>query len=113
MPRRDRLPGEEFLQQYYRSNRPVIITGMLDHFPARSKWNLDYFSDRFADRMVEVQFGRTADPRYEMNSIAHNRELRFGDYFDMVRTCGSRNDFYMTAPDYVLTSGLPSILRAG
>lgn len=95
--RRERLSGDEFLHQYYRANRPVIITGMLEHFPARSKWTLDYFADRFADRMVEVQFGRNADPRYEMNSIAHKRELRFGDYVDMVRTGGSSNDFYMTA----------------
>jgi hypothetical protein len=95
--RRERLCGDEFLQQYYRANRPVIITGMLEHFPARSKWNLDYFADRFADRVVEVQFGRNADPQYEMNSIAHKRALRFGDYVDMVRTGGSSNDFYMTA----------------
>jgi hypothetical protein len=95
--RRERLSGDEFLQQYYRGNRPVIITGMLEHFPARSKWNLDYFAERFANRMVEVQFGRNADTQYEMNSIAHKREMRFGDYIDMVRTCGSSNDFYMTA----------------
>lgn len=97
IPRRERLSGDEFLQQYYRSNRPVIITGMLEHFPARSKWTLDYFAGRFADRMVEVQFGRNSDTQYEMNSIAHKREVRFGDYIDMVRTCGSSNDFYMTA----------------
>ena len=95
--RRERLSGADFLQQHYRANRPVIITGMLDHFPARSKWNLDYFSGRFIDRMVEVQFGRDADPQYELNSIAHKRQVPFGEYVEMVRNCGSSNDFYMTA----------------
>ncbi len=95
--RRERLSGDEFLQQYYRTNRPVIITGMLDHFAARSKWSLDYFAERFSERMVEVQFGRDADPQYELNSIAHKRQLPFGDYVEMVRNCGSSNDFYMTA----------------
>jgi hypothetical protein len=95
--RRERLSGDEFLQQYYRTNRPVIITGMLDHFAARSKWTLDYFAERFGERMVQVQFGRDADPQYELNSIAHKRQIPFGDYVQMVRSCGSSNDFYMTA----------------
>lgn len=96
--RRERLTGPEFLEQYYRTNRPVIITGMLEHYPARTKWNLDYFADpRFKDRMVEVQFGRNADPQYELNSIAHKRQIPFGEYVDMVRKAGTSNDFYMTA----------------
>lgn len=95
--RRERLSGKEFLQNYYRMNRPVIITGMLEHFPARAKWNLDYFAERFADRTVEVQFGRDADQNYEMNSIAHKRQMKFGQYLELVRNAGASNDFYMTA----------------
>lgn len=95
--RRERLSGADFLQQHYRSNRPVIITGMLDHFAARSKWTLDYFAERFGERMVEVQFGREADPQYELNSIAHKRQIPFGEYVAKVRECNSSNDFYMTA----------------
>ena len=97
IPRREKLSGAEFLQQYYRTNRPVVITGMLEHYPARTKWTLDYFAEKFGDRMVEVQFGRDADPQYEMNSIAHKRQLKFGDYVELVRNSGSSNDFYMTA----------------
>ncbi len=97
IPRRDKLSGADFLQQHYRSNRPVIITGMLEHYPARTKWTLDYFAERFGERMVEVQFGRDADPQYEMNSVAHKRKLKFGDYVELVRSSGSSNDFYMTA----------------
>ncbi len=95
--RRDKLSGDEFLEHYYRLNRPVIITGMLEGFPARSKWNLDYFAERFGEREVEVQFGRNDDPKYELNSIAHKRKVKFGDYVQMVRESGASNDFYMTA----------------
>lgn len=97
VPRREKLSGDEFMQQYYRLNRPVIITGMLEHFPARTKWNLDYFAQRFADRTVEVQFGRSGDANYEMNSIAHKRQMPFGEYVELVRNAGQSNDFYMTA----------------
>ncbi|NRR33458.1 cupin-like domain-containing protein [Oxalobacteraceae bacterium] len=95
--RRHRLSGEDFLQQHYRSNTPVILTGMLDDCPARTRWSLDYFKQAYGERMVEVQYGRSADPDYEKNSIAHKRDMRFGDYVDMVRDSGHTNDFYMTA----------------
>lgn len=95
--RRHRLEAQEFLESYYRCNQPVIITGMMDDWPALRKWSLDYFRDHFAGREVEVQFGRNADADYEMNSIAHKRRMPFGAYVELVRGCGGSNDFYMTA----------------
>ncbi len=58
--RRYKLSRDEFLREYYSTNRPVIITGMMDDWPAMRKWDLDYFARRFGDRVVEVQMGRTA-----------------------------------------------------
>lgn len=95
--RKAQLSGEDFFRQHYLTNRPVIITGMLDGFAALRKWNLDYFAERFGERMVEVQFGRDADPQYELNSIAHKRQISFGQYVAMIRASGASNDFYMTA----------------
>lgn len=97
LPRRARLSGAEFLDQHYRRNLPVIITGMLDDCVARSKWTLDYLGEQLGERMVEVQFGRSADPDYEMNSQSHKRRIRFGEYVALVRDSGHTNDFYMTA----------------
>ena len=95
--RRSKLTSEEFLTEFYSTNRPVIITDMMDRWPAMQKWNLDYFRQHFGDREVEVQFGRDADANYELNSIAHKRPMKFGDYVNLVGTSGRTNDFYMTA----------------
>jgi hypothetical protein len=95
--RRHQLPREAFLRDYYSVNQPVIITGMMDNWPAMQKWNLDYFSTHFGEREVEVQFGRNADENFEMNSVAHRRTMRFGDYVDLVKGASTTNDFYMTA----------------
>jgi hypothetical protein len=95
--RRHRLSADEFLCDYYSANRPVIITGMMDDWPAMRKWNLDYFRSQFGEREVEVQFGREADANYEMNNAAHKRRMTFGAYVDMVDGAGPTNDFYMTA----------------
>lgn len=97
IPRHHQLSRADFLQQYYSRNLPVIITGMLDTCPAYTKWSLDYFQQHFSERMVEVQFGRNADQNYELNSIAHKRQIAFGEFVELVRSSGSTNDFYMTA----------------
>jgi Cupin-like domain len=97
IPRKHRLSAEEFLRDHYSTNRPVIITGMMDDWPALKKWNLNYFREHFAEREVEVQFGRDADANYELNSIAHKRKMRFGDYVDLIEQKSPTNDFYMTA----------------
>ncbi|QGZ42424.1 Cupin-like domain-containing protein [Pseudoduganella flava] len=93
---RARLSGDVFLREHYVTNRPVIITGMLDDSPARA-WTLDTLAERFGTRLVEVQCGRDADPEYEMNSIAHKRVMPFGEYVALIRASGPTNDFYMTA----------------
>ena len=41
--RRERLTRDEFLEQYYFQNRPVIITGAFDSWPARTQWSFGYF----------------------------------------------------------------------
>ena len=57
VPRRERLSGEAFLREHYLTNRPVIITGMLDDCAAR-RWTLAGLAARFGTREVEVQRGR-------------------------------------------------------
>jgi len=97
VPRCHKLSRNEFFESYYTTGRPVIITGMIDDWPAMSKWNLDYFRSRCGDRMVEVQFGRDTDAHYEINKLAHRKTMSFGDYIDLVQNAGPSNDYYMTA----------------
>jgi hypothetical protein len=44
---------EELRREYAEKNRPVIITGCFDHWPARKKWSLDYFEERFGDKTLQ------------------------------------------------------------
>ena len=97
VPRRHKLSREEFLDAYYTAGRPVIITGMMEDWPAMTKWNLDYFKDRCGEREVEIQFGRQSDAQYELRKTAHRKTMLFGEYVELVRHAGSSNDFYMTA----------------
>ena len=112
--RRHRLARGEFLEGYYSANRPVIITGMMEDWPAMEKWNLDYFSEKVGDRDVEVQIDRKAgghDSELERSNYARsNRTMRFRDFIDKVRSSGVTNDFYMTANNSTRNKGaLPEL----
>lgn len=95
--RKERPSEREFLEGHYRRSEPVIITGALDHWPAMSKWSEAYFKERFGQQQVEVQFGRNADPDYEINSVKHKRAMSMASYVDLIDSSSPTNDFYMTA----------------
>jgi hypothetical protein len=97
IPRIDKLSDEAFLRDFYTTGRPVIITGMMDDWPARTKWTFDFFQQNYGDAQVQVQFGRNSDELYELKKLKHQKTLAFGVYVDLVRNAGRTNDFYMTA----------------
>ena len=55
MERCHRLDAQTFLERHYGANRPVIITGMMDDWPAMRRWSLDHFRGAYGDREVEVR----------------------------------------------------------
>lgn len=95
--RRRRLSRDEFYQRYYLLNKPVVITGMLDDWPAMSKWNFDYFKETVGDREVQVQHGRSKDANYEINTEQHRKTMTLRAYLQLIESSGVTNDFYMTA----------------
>ncbi len=95
--RRGGISRAELLERYYAANRPVILTGLMEDWPALSRWNPGYFKETCGDAIVEIMSGRNRDPRYEINCLAHRTEVRFGDYADMVTAGGESNDVYLVA----------------
>lgn len=96
VPRRDRLDPESFFADHYSTNRPVLIGGLIDAWPAMKLWTLDYL-ERFADAGVDVQWGRESDAGYELNKGAHTHTMPFGRVIERLRDPEPTNDFYMTA----------------
>lgn len=97
IPKIHKLSADAFLNDFYTTSRPVIITGMMEDWPAMQKWDFDYFKSSLGDREVQVQFGRNSDEHYELNKLKHQKSMQFGEYVELVRNAGTTNDFYMTA----------------
>ena len=95
--RKGRLSQEEFLENYYSTNTPVIMTDMMSDWPALHSWNPNYLKSKYGNASVEVQFGRESDPNYEINLEKHRKKISLREYTDLVEKSGSTNDFYMVA----------------
>jgi len=99
---RHRLSPERFFRDYLFTNRPVILQGLTNDWPAVRLWGPGYFRSRFGDVEVEITDGRDTDARYERHFAQHRTMLTFADYVDMCERGGSDNDHYLVARNHVL-----------
>ncbi|CAN6204854.1 unnamed protein product [Urochloa humidicola] len=57
--RRSHISLEEFICNYFLRESPVIISGAIDHWPARTKWkDIKYLKKIAGDRTVPVEVGK-------------------------------------------------------
>ena len=49
-----------FYRDFVARNKPVIITGAIDHWPAMEKWNQNYISERLGEAQVRAPHPITA-----------------------------------------------------
>lgn len=105
---RERLSRDAFLREYYTTNRPVVIRNMFEDWPARRSWSPAYLKQKYGDRVVEVQAGRDRNPRYEIESSQHRRQMTLGAYVDLITSVQATNDVYITANN---TSHNATVLR--
>ncbi|MES2444213.1 MAG: cupin-like domain-containing protein [Pseudomonadota bacterium] len=115
---------EAFYRDHYRAHRPAVLRGLIDAWPAREKWSLDYFAETLGEREVRVQWNREADPLYESNADAHGAFQPFSAIARRLAAPEPSNDFYVTAnnsdqnravfaPLYADVGEMPGILRPG
>lgn len=97
IPRVPFLSQQEFLDQYYSQNKPVILTNVMQNWKALQRWTPDYFKENYGHVTVEVQTNRDADPNYEINVDQHRKTMLFQDYIDKILQQGDSNDDYMVA----------------
>ena len=103
LERRRGLTREEFFRDYFAANRPVILEGLLDNWPAMKLWTPDYFKQKFGHEEVEIMADRDADAHFEINCEQHRRKVRFGDYVDEVIN-NKGNNSYLVANNGFLES---------
>jgi hypothetical protein len=98
VPRVRRPNRAEFLDRFYSQNKPVVIEGAMDDWPAMTRWtDADYLKSKCGDRVVEVQANRNSDANYELNQTKLKQEMTFAQFVDLTETAGQTNNWYITA----------------
>jgi hypothetical protein len=88
---------EHFYRHHYGANRPAKLSGLIDHWPALTRWSLDHFAAVAGDSVVEAQVERERSPDYELAKDNHRRLVRFAELLDWLRKDEASNDIYLTA----------------
>lgn len=77
------LTKEEFLKCYYKPQLPVVMERQIAHWPAYSRWNLDYMKKVAGSREVPLYDNRPVNHKDGFNQ-AHARML-LADYIDLLK----------------------------
>lgn len=93
--RRSGLSRQEFLENYYAKNRPVILTDIVPQWKAHSRWTPDYLKEKYGHLDVSVQYDRDSNPLYEIEKEKHQKTMKLGEYADLVVNGGKTNQYYM------------------
>lgn len=110
IPRLHRPNPQDFLERFYSKGFPVVLSGVMDDWPALRKWNSEYLRDNYGDLTVEVMMKRNSDANYELNKDEHKTPTRFSDFLDIVDGPPT-NDAYMVAHNFALSGPLADLIH--
>ena len=80
----DNISREDFVENYLKPHKPLIIRKATQSWPALQKWTFDYLKETFGDQIVPLYDSSKADPSKPINAAA--LEMKFGDYIDLIQT---------------------------
>lgn len=97
LPTVHNIDPARFVENFYCANRPVILTGLVDHWPALERWTLDYLEQTVGDASVELQCERGSNEDYELFKLRHRRVVKMREVVSAIRQNEQTNEFYVTA----------------
>ncbi len=77
------LTSESFRQKYLIPTKPVIITDLIDEWPAKNKWSLDYFKNQYGDILVPVFSAKSSQSG--KTYMSPDTKMRLGDYISAIQ----------------------------
>lgn len=79
----DSIRPDDFKKNFYRTNTPVVIKNFSINWPAREKWNWEYFKEVVGEKEVGVYNNVKSDSYTPINKA--DAYMKFGDYLEMVK----------------------------
>lgn len=83
IPRLKTISKDDFVENYLKPQRPVVVEKLTEDWPGYEKWNLDYIKKVAGDKAV---------PLYDDRPVKHDEgfneahaEMKMSDYVDLLR----------------------------
>ena len=77
------ITKKDFIKNYFKPQRPVVIESLIDDWPAFSKWSLDYMKEVAGDKIVPLYDDRPVDYKDGFNQ-AH-ATMKMSEYVDLLK----------------------------
>jgi len=84
IPRVKGITKEKFLKEYFIPQRPVVIEDLTEDWPAKTKWDLNYFKEKAGEIVVPLYDSKPAKGRQK--SHGPTRKLKFGEFIDILKS---------------------------
>lgn len=84
IPRVENISKEEFIEKYYKPQRPVLIEGLTKNWEAFHKWNLDYIKEHAGDQVVPLY--NNEPTKGKQNSAEPATKMKMQDYIELIKT---------------------------
>ncbi len=84
IPRIKSITKEDFIENYYKKQNPVIIEDLSKDWPAYKKWNLDYIQSLAGDQIVPLYNNEPTKGR--QNSVVPAKKMKLFDYIEILKT---------------------------
>lgn len=83
IPRVKKISREDFIKNYYKPQRPVVIEKLITDWPAYSKWDFDYMKKVAGDKIVPLYDDRPVDYKDGFNEP--HAKMKMTDYIDLIK----------------------------
>lgn len=77
------ITKENFLKNYFKPQKPVVIEGFIEDWPAYQKWSLNYIKQVAGDKTVPLYDNRPV--RHEEGFNQAHAEMKMSDYIDLLK----------------------------
>ena len=83
IPRVNNITKEDFIKNYFKLQKPVVLERAIEYWPAFDKWNLDYMKKIAGDKIVPLYDNRPVQHKDGFNEP--HAKMKMADYVDLLK----------------------------
>lgn len=84
IPRIKTITKEDFVAQYLKPQKPVVIEKLIEDWPAYEKWSLDYIKQMAGDKTVPLYDNRPISSKYKFNEP--HLHMKMAEYIALLKS---------------------------